>query len=129
MRYLQQDELETPETGSLRARLLELSDDLSAELLELEEAARDFAVADNEMRKSRAKAFLKAVGKNKEEREANADSGFAEERLECNLAEARKDVCIEKVRSLRAQLSALQALIYARRAENESIRYNQTQTT
>lgn len=118
-----------PETRSLRAEINELSDDLTVAIGELREASKDWAKKDNEMRKAKAKAFIKAEGKNKEEREAKADASWEKERLAANLAEMEKDVCLEHVRSLRAQISAKQALIYASRAENESIRYGQTQTT
>jgi len=120
---------DAPETRSLAGEINELSDDLTMAIGELREASKDWADKDNAMRKAKAKAFIKAEGKNKEEREAKADAGWSEERLAANQAEVEKDVCLEHVRSLRAQLSAKQALIYANRAENESIRYGQTQKT
>lgn len=118
-----------PETRSLRQDLVDLSDELTEALEELRTAGKAEAQADNKMRIAKAKAFLLAQGKNKEEREARADSSWQAERLAAKLAEAEKESCLEKVRSLRAQMSALQALVYANRAEGEAVRYGQIQTT
>ena len=118
-----------PETKSLKDEIVRLSDELTEAISDLRMHSRDWAKKDNEMRKARAKAFLQATGKNKEEREARADASYEKERLAANLAEAEKNVAQEHVRSLRAQISALQSLVYANRAESESIRYGQTQTT
>lgn len=116
------------EAGSLRQKIEDMSDALTAAVGDLRTASVDWAKKDNAMRIARAKAYLQTTGKNKEEREAKADAAFEKERLAANLAEGEKNVCAEQVRSLRAQISALQSLIYASRAENESIRYGQTQT-
>lgn len=117
------------ESGSIRAKLIDLSDQLMLELEELESCAEDYATADNEARKAKAKAFLQSEGKNKEEREARADSGWANQRLEASLAESKKEVSIEKVRSYRAIMSAFQALLYSKRAEGEAIKYGQIHNT
>lgn len=124
-----EDEDASPEVRSLRQDILELSDALTEAIGELRETSKDWATKDNAMRKAKAKAFLQANGKNKEEREAKADAFYEKERLAANIAEGEKNACLEHVRSLRAQISALQSLIYASRAENESIRYGQTQLT
>lgn len=115
--------------ASVVQELISLSQELTVAHEELERAAFDYAVKDNDMRKAKSKAFLRTEGKNKEEREAKADADWAEARLACSLAEADKEVCLEKVRSLRAQLSALQALLYSRKAEADAIKMGQTQTT
>jgi hypothetical protein len=118
-----------PETRSLRNDLLDLSDELTQALEDLRTAGKNEAQKDNAMRIAKAKAFLLAQGKNKEEREARADPNWQKERLEARLAESEKETCLEVVRSLRAQMSALQALVYANRAEGEATKYNQIQTT
>jgi hypothetical protein len=123
------ERLESAESSNLRNKIETMSDELTAAIGELREASGDWAKKDNAMRIAKAKAFLKATGKNKEEREANADPHWEKERLAANEAEGEKNVCVEQVRSLRAQISAYQSLIYASRAEHESIRYGQTQTT
>src|SRR4051812_17433184 len=94
------DENHAPETRSLRNEIDDLSDELTEAIGTLRESSREWARKDNDMRKAKAKAFLKAEGKNKEEREARADAGWEKERLEANLAEVEKDVCLEHVRSL-----------------------------
>ena len=123
------DERTVPENRSIRQEMDELSDRLTEALGELRESSKDWATKDNDMRKAKAKAFLKAEGKNKEEREAKADAGWATQRLAANIAEGIHNADLETVRSLRAQLSAKQSQMYANRAENDSIRYGQTQTT
>lgn len=115
-------------TGNdIHDEILRLSDELTEAIEELVRSGRDFAVKDNEMRKAKAKAFLQSFGKNAQEREANADSKYADERLEATIAEHYNTACLEKVRGIRAQLSALQTLAAARRAEAESIGFGQTQ--
>jgi hypothetical protein len=123
----EEDEMDSPETRSIRGDMLQLSEELTTAIGELRTKSAEWARKDNTMRKAKAKAFLQAAGKNKEEREAKADSHWATEREEANIAEGEKNACLEHVRSLRAQLSAMQALLYANRAENDSIRYGQTQ--
>lgn len=107
--------------------ILRLSDALTEAIEELENSGRDYAIKDNEMRRAKAKAFLQSFGKNAQEREANADSKYSDERLAATLAEHYNTACLEKVRGIRAQLSALQTLAAARRIEYESIQYGQTQ--
>jgi cell fate (sporulation/competence/biofilm development) regulator YlbF (YheA/YmcA/DUF963 family) len=124
--FIKEDEDFTPHK-SLRQDILDLREELTAAIGELREAGKDWATKDNEMRKAKAKAFLQTTGKNKEEREAKADAGYEKERLAANIAEGEKVACKEHVQSLRTTMSALQALLYAERAENESIKYNQTQ--
>jgi hypothetical protein len=128
MKYEEDDILVTsPEATSLKSQMMNLSEALTEAIGRLRESARDFAKKDNAMRIAKAKAFLKTEGKNKEEREAKADAGWQAEREAAGLAEADKNTDTEEVRSLRAQLSALQSLMYANRSENDSIRYGQTQ--
>lgn len=120
---------DSPETTSLRQTIEDMSTNLDIAIGELRTKSREWATKDNEMRKAKAKAFLGVKGSNKEEREAKADASWEKERLAANLAEVEKDTAMERVRSLRTQISAYQALIYANRAENEGIRYGQIQTT
>lgn len=117
------------EFTSIREQILDMNQALTEAIGELREACKAWAQKDNKMRIARAKAYLNTTGKNKEEREAKADAAFQKERLEANEAEGDKLVAQQLVQSLRTQISALQSLVYAGRAENESIRYNQTQNT
>lgn len=98
-----------------------IEDDIEA----LKIAGEEWAHADNTHRVARAQAYVRAVGKNREKREAEADPQFADQRLAANLAEAHKEVCLEKVRGRRAQLSAFQTIVAARRAEAEAFGYGQ----
>jgi hypothetical protein len=98
---------------------------LESGISELGTSGRVWAEKENEHRKARAKAFIHSAGKNRETREAVADPFFEKERLEAFLAEVEKDTCLEKVRSLRTQMSALQTIIAARRSEMEATAYNQ----
>jgi uncharacterized NAD(P)/FAD-binding protein YdhS len=128
-KYTDDTEYESPESTNLRQGIITMSTALTKAIGELREASIDWAKKDNEMRKAKAKAFLQATGKNKEEREAKADAYWEKERLAANIAEGEKNTAAEHVRSLRAQMSAYQSLVYANRAESESITYKQTQTT
>lgn len=113
----------------IRAKILELSDELPIAINDLRQSSKDWATKDNDMRKAKAKGFLLATGKNKEEREARADAAFEKERLAANIAEGEKRACEEYLRNLRATISALQSMLYASRSENDSIRYGQSQLT
>ena len=109
----------------LVSEFLTISTDLETAVEDLYEAGHAWAEAENDHRKARARAYVHATGKNREERESKADPFFEAERLAAFYAEARKEACLERVRSLRTRMSALQTIIAARRAEQESTAYNQ----
>lgn len=102
-----------------------LSDALTVANEELRAAGADYAQKRNAYHAAKAKAFLQAFGKNAQEREANAFAGFQAEMLAADIAEAYSTACLERVRSLRAQLAAYQTYMAAQRAEAESVKYGQ----
>ena len=88
-------------------------------------ALRDSAIrhahADHAYRKARAIAYLQAQG-TVAERDAHADVETAEGRLDRDLAAGEAEVAREAVRARRSQLSAVQSLLNAHRAEAEFVR-------
>ena len=110
----------------MAAEYKRLSIEIDYAIEDLYKAGRDWAVKDNQYRVKKSIAFLHSSGKNKEEREANADPLFSEDRLALNLSLAEKEACLEKVRALRTQMSAFQTMVAARRSELEAISYGQS---
>lgn len=103
--------------------LKKLNDDLQAtskELLSecdvLAKTARDYAVKENAYRLAKANAFLKSEG-TVDARKARVDKICERERLESHIAEGILDATRERVRSLRAVLSALQTIANSHKAE------------
>ena len=107
----------------MTAILKNLNDDLestSKELLaecdELAKTARDYAVKENAYRLAKAKAMLKAEG-TVDMKKAQVDEICQRERLDSHIAEGLLDATRERVRSLRAVLSALQTIANSHKAE------------
>jgi hypothetical protein len=92
---------------------------------ELARDGRDNAEKKDTLAREKAKAFLLSQGKNKEERESKADAYYADARKDAYLAEAAKEAQLEKVRSLRQVLSALQTIANSSKAEADAIHYGQ----
>lgn len=100
---------------------------LESAIANLYTAGKDWAEKDDKHRRAKAIAFVEVIGaKNKEEREAKADSRFAAERLESNIALSFKEATHAEVMARRTQMSALQTIIAARRSELEATSYGQT---
>jgi hypothetical protein len=76
---------------------------------ELRDAGRAWATKENEYRRAKAVAYLNAEG-TIDARKAKVDQVCDEQRLAAHIAEAEREACLEKVRSLRAYLSSLQTL-------------------
>jgi len=87
----------------------------------LREASTTYAVAEHEYRQARAYAWMRTHG-TISDREAQVELRCGELRHERDLAENLKMAGMEAVRSRRAQLSALQSLMGAVRAEAEFVR-------
>lgn len=87
----------------------------------LRDASVRHAQADHAYRKARAIAYLQASG-TVAEREAHADIETAEGRLDRDLAAGESEAAREAVRARRTQLSAVQSLLNAHRAEAEFVR-------
>lgn len=94
-----------------------LSSLLDAGLKALREAARDYAAAEADYRKQRARALLQSTAGTVSEREAVADLDAAEARLARDTADGMRTAALEAVRSRRQQLSALQSILAAHREE------------
>lgn len=90
---------------------------LDSGLKALRDAARDYAVAEGEYRKIRARSLLEAGAGTVSEREAIADLSAADARLARDTADGMRTAALEAVRSRRQQLSALQSLLAAHREE------------
>lgn len=87
----------------------------------LTDTAQHLASAEHDYRLARALAWPKTEGTAKE-REDQVNSLTAGERLERDLAEGQRVAALEALRSRRAQLSALQSVANAERAEAEFVR-------
>ena len=98
--------------------MLRLSRQLNAAIDHMTTAAHDHAEADNQYRMARAKAWLNADG-TVGARNATADLATGKERYEARLADGMRQAGLEAVRSRRQQISALQSLSGAFRAEAE----------
>lgn len=106
------------ETGlqNLNADLQATSKELLAQCDELASTARDYAVKENAYRLAKANAYLKSEG-TVDARKAQVDKICEHNRLECHVAEGILDATRERVRSLRAVLSALQTIANGYKAE------------
>lgn len=90
-------------------RIEQIGNELLAANEELREAGRQWANKENEYRRAKAVAYLNAEG-TIDARKAKVDQVCDEHRLAAHIAEAEREACLEKVRSLRAYLSSLQTL-------------------
>ena len=108
-----------PNTAEEMARLSRLLDQgLSA----LRDQARELAEAEQEYRKAKATAWLTAPEGTVPERDAWVNGKTADQRHRRDLAEGMRQAALEAVRSRRTQVSALQSLLSAERAEMEFAR-------
>lgn len=94
---------------------------LDAGLSVLRESGERYARAEKTYREIRATAILRSVG-TVAEREATADLASLDAREERDLADSLRSAALESVRSRRQQLSALQSILAAHRAEAEYVR-------
>ena len=115
--------------------LYDLVGRLDTAISNLEKAMEDFPDAsdiwserERIYRKAKSEAFLRSSGRNKEEREANAeecrfgDETLSDIRYRRDLAEGLKVAALENQRSRRAILSAIQSLSNLSRVEAEFAR-------
>lgn len=107
--------------SEMLAEARRLSEKLEAGLKALRDSATDYANAEHKYREARAKAYLQTSG-TVGEREARADVLTGELRLQRDLADGMRSSALEAVRSRRQQLSALQSLLAAHRAEADYVR-------
>ena len=88
----------------------------------LREAAVEVAAAEFEYRKAKAIAWQTAPAGTVPMREAWVDAETAEQRQRLDLAEGSRSAALEAVRSRRQQLSAVQSLLAAHKAEADFAR-------
>jgi hypothetical protein len=84
--------------------------------------AREVADCEHDYRKAKAIAWQTAPPGTVPMREAWVDSEIAEQRRSLDLAEGSRSAALEAVRSRRQQLSAVQSLLAAHKAEAEFVR-------
>lgn len=109
-------------------KLMELSEKLEREVDLLAEFAEQAAVAKDFLARAKSEAVKrhKDSGKSQELRDAFADSEFADARLVSLKADNRKEAQLEKVKSLRQILSALQTFVNSEKAVAEMLGYGQS---
>jgi hypothetical protein len=106
----------------LTAEAMRLSALLDKGVAALLDAGVAYAEAEHQYRSARAMAYLETESGTVAEREAHVYALVGEHRRTRDLADGQRVACLEAVRSRRAQLSALQSVIAAHRAESELAR-------
>jgi len=106
----------------LSAEAVRLSALIDKGVTALRDAAVAYAEAEHEYRERQAMAYLETEQGTVAEREAHVYAVVGDWRRRRDLADGQKLAALEAVRSRRAQLSALQTLIAAHRAEAELAR-------
>jgi len=104
---------------TLTAEAWRLSQLLDKGIVALRQAAADYAEAEHEYRTRNAMAYLETESGTVAEREAHVYALVGDFRRRRDVADGQKLAALEAVRSRRAQLSALQSVLAAHRAEAE----------
>lgn len=99
-----------------------LSRFIDAGIASLVQYSSDMAHAEHALRISTAKAWASAPSGTVPFKEAWVEAEAADEKLAFDIAESGRYNALEAVRSRRAQLSAVQSIMAAHRAEAELIR-------
>jgi hypothetical protein len=107
---------------TLTAEAWRLSQLLDRGIIALRDAAVAYAEAEHEYRTRNAMAYLETESGTVAEREAHVYALVGDFRRLRDLADGQKLAALEAVRSRRAQLSALQSILSAYRAEAELAR-------
>ena len=107
--------------GEMVAEVRRISDLIDRGISALREASSEYAEAEHAYRQARAKAFLAAKG-TVPERESFVELRCGDLRHARDVADGLRTAALESVRSRRGQLSALQSLLAASRAEVEFAR-------
>lgn len=92
---------------------------IDAGIESLVQASKDMAHAEHALRKATAMAWAKAPSGTVPFKEAWVEAQTADEKLAFDLGETQRYNALEAVRSRRAQLSAIQSIMAAYRAEAE----------
>lgn len=114
----------------LQNDLLTGIESLTQALHEHKLAAVEHAKADHAYRQAKARAYLMIYTTGEKMTvshiEAQVDIKCEVEMLACRLAEAHREAAMERVRSLRTEISAMQSIAGAYREETAALRYGQT---
>lgn len=121
-------------TEELQAKILDAIDRLAEANNEHHKFGTEHALAEHAYRQLRANAFVKVSldkdesGKKLTDTHKNALVDIATDKAmyRVRIAEAEHEAAWELVKSLKAQISALQSLLGAVRAEAEAVTYRQT---
>jgi hypothetical protein len=119
------DTRDLPTVRDINLEAIRLSRKLDAGISELARMAREYAEAEHAYRIARACAYLQAPNGRVAERNAWVDQACSEQMLRVRMAEGLRMAALEAVRSRRQQLSALQSVARAVRAEMEMASYDQ----
>lgn len=103
--------------GEQSKQIESLVSDLLAANEDLKSAGKNWAVKENDYRRAKAVAFLNLREGTIPEKHARVDQVCEQERLAAHIAEAEREACIERVKSLRAAVSAYQTLARANEVE------------
>lgn len=106
---------------NLMQEMWRLSAEIELGLDHLRQASHAYAVNEHEYRQARAHAWMRTHG-TVSDREAQVEVRCGDQRHERDLADNLRTAAMEVLRSRRAQLSALQSLMGAMRAEAEFVR-------
>lgn len=109
-------------TSDMLEEIVRLSALLDGSIKALGDYARKAAESDRDYRKAHAEALLCADGATVSERQARAEIKTVELRYRADLASRMEAVAKEAVRARRQQISALQTVANAHRAEAEFAR-------
>ncbi len=107
----------------LAAEARRLSNKIDEGVRALNLSAQESASAERDYRLAKARAWTVHTEGTAKEREARVDASTADERFVRDLAEAGRQAALEALRSRRQQLSAVQSLAAAFRAEAENGTY------
>lgn len=110
------------DVGDLTQEMLRLSRLVDQGVTALIDQARELAEAEHDYRLLKAQAWLAAPEGTVPEREAWVDGQCAQARRRRDLADGMRVAALEALRSRRTQLSALQSVLAAHRAEAEFAR-------
>lgn len=116
---------ETDFVGVL-GELVRLSKELSEAITQLRLLGIQYAEAEREYQKTRAKAILtQAKGDTVAAREASIEHIIADSRYEMTVVKSNKETELENVRSLRQTMSALQTVANSMKSEADALNYGQ----
>ena len=107
---------------TLTAEAMRLSSLLDKGIAALTSAGIAYAEAEHAYRERRAMAYLETESGTVAEREAHTYAVVGDYRYRRDLADATKSAALEAVRSRRTQLSAVQSLLAAHKAEADFAR-------